>query len=80
MEAIIGAAYLSGDRDLALRVSKRLKVAITEVDQWYDLKLRYAIPKGMLATGLPPGTVADVERIVGYKFKRTEFLAQALVS
>ncbi|KAK7696648.1 hypothetical protein QCA50_001306 [Cerrena zonata] len=78
VEAIIGAAYLSKDRDLALWVSKRLKVSLPKVNQWSDLRSMYVVPTGLPAIEVSPKTISGVEKIVRFKFQKTDVLAEAL--
>lgn len=79
VEAIIGSACLSGDRDLALWVSKRLKVPLPKINHWHELRSQYTFPERRHAVQLSPQTIAGVEKIIGFKFKRVDVLAEALV-
>ena len=79
VEAIIGSACLSGDRDLALWVSKRLKVPLPKINHWHELRSQYTFPERRHAVQLSLQTIAGVEKITGFKFKRVDVLAEALV-
>ncbi|CAL1702186.1 unnamed protein product [Somion occarium] len=78
VEAIIGAAYLSRDRDLALQVAKRLNVPLPGVERWSDLESKYNVPSGQQTVQLSAQTVKAVEAIVGFKFRQPALLAEAL--
>ncbi|TFY77295.1 hypothetical protein EWM64_g6716 [Hericium alpestre] len=77
-EAIIGAAYITGGRETALKASKALCIAVPRIDRWSDFGRRALAPPPEVTAKLRPGTVEAVERIIGHKFKRPHILAQAL--
>ncbi|ESK97663.1 rnase3 domain protein, partial [Moniliophthora roreri MCA 2997] len=78
-EAIIGAAFISGGSDAALRAGKSLNLPImSEIEEWSDFRrLAETIP-----WHTPAGTrqmpVEKIEQIIGHRFKRPHLLAQAL--
>lgn len=78
-EAIIGAAYISGGRELALRVIKRLSIPMPEIEQWADFGRKALAPPPDASARLRPGSLEAVEKIIGHKFHRPHLLAQALV-
>ena len=79
VEAIIGAAYVTGGSETALNVSKALRIAVPSVDQWSDFARKALAPPPDVTTPLRPGTVEAIEEIMGHKFHRPHILAQALV-
>jgi endoribonuclease Dicer len=79
VEAIIGAAYVTGGSEAALNASKALRIAVPSVDQWSDFARKALAPPPDVTTRLRPGTVEAIEEIMGHKFHRPHILAQALV-
>jgi endoribonuclease Dicer len=79
VEAIIGAAYVTGGSETALNTSKALRIAVPSVDQWSDFARKALAPPPDVTTRLRPGTVEAIEEIMGHKFHRPHILAQALV-
>ncbi|KAK0212596.1 hypothetical protein DFS33DRAFT_1248292 [Desarmillaria ectypa] len=78
VESIIGAAYLTGGKDLALRVTKDLGVPLSRVEQWPDFGRTAMAPSSSVTAKLKPGTLQAIEDVLGHKFKRPYLLAQAL--
>jgi len=78
VEAIIGAAYVTGGSETALNASKALRIAVPSVDQWSDFARKALAPPPDVTTRLRPGTVEAIEEIMGHKFHRPHILAQAL--
>jgi len=79
VEAIIGAAYISGGSETALNASKALRVAVSGIDQWSDFARKALAPPPDVTARLHPGTVEAIEETMGHKFRRPHILAQALV-
>lgn len=80
VEAIIGAAYLSGGSELALQVTKALKVPLVNIDQWSDLGWKmFAVPVEE-PLSLNSSSQAAIEAIIDHKFSKPQFLWQALAS
>ena len=79
VEAIIGAAYVTGGSETALNASKALRIAVPSVDQWSDFARKALAPPPDVTTRLRPGAVEAIEEIMGHKFHRPHILAQALV-
>jgi endoribonuclease Dicer len=79
VEAIIGAAYVTGGSETALNASKALRIAVPSVDRWSDFARKALAPPPDVTTRLRPGTVEAIEEIMGHKFHRPHILAQALV-
>ena len=79
VEAIIGAAYVTGGSETALNASKALRIAVPSIDQWSDFARKALAPPPDVTTRLRPGTVEAIEDIMGHKFHRPHILAQALV-
>ncbi|KAI0269161.1 hypothetical protein BC834DRAFT_820033 [Gloeopeniophorella convolvens] len=78
VEAIIGAAYITGGSETALNVSKALHIGVPSIDQWSDFARKALAPPPDVTARLRPGTVEAIEEIVGRKFNRPHMLAQAL--
>ncbi|KAK0473131.1 hypothetical protein EDD18DRAFT_1197346 [Armillaria luteobubalina] len=78
VESIIGAAYLTGGKDVALRVTKDLGIFLPRIEQWSDLGRTAMAPSSRVTTKLKPGTLQAIESVLGHKFKRPYLLAQAL--
>jgi endoribonuclease Dicer len=90
-EAIIGAAFLTGGREAALRVTKILKLippepsasGITMFAEWADFGRHALLPAEVVTVQLRAETVQEVEKTIGHGFSfgsRSHLLAQALVS
>ncbi|KAI0321813.1 hypothetical protein OF83DRAFT_1097304 [Amylostereum chailletii] len=77
-EAIIGAAFITGGREIALTASKALCIAVPRVDRWSDFGKKALAPPPDVTARLRPGTVESIEVILGHKFARPHLLAQAL--
>ncbi|KAF4602175.1 hypothetical protein EYR40_005379 [Pleurotus pulmonarius] len=77
-EAIIGAAYITGGRETALRAAKTLNVPILNISQWSDFCHKIQAPPLSEAARLPSDSVDAVETIIGHKFIRPQLLAEAL--
>ncbi|KAG7449599.1 ribonuclease III [Guyanagaster necrorhizus] len=78
VESIIGAAYLTGGKDVALRVTKDLGISLPRVEQWSDFGRTAMAPSSKVTAKLKPGTLQAIESALGCKFKRPYLLAQAL--
>ena len=79
-EAIVGAAYLTGGHEIALKVTKALNIPIPNIDDWSDFGRKALAPPPDASAKLRNGSTEAVEAIVGHKFRRPHLLAQALVS
>ncbi|KAG1820277.1 uncharacterized protein BJ212DRAFT_1266415 [Suillus subaureus] len=77
-EAIIGAAYLSGGRNVALRAIKALRLPVADVEQWEDFRRKALAPPSNVTPRLRGGTLSAVEEIIGASFKYPHLLSQAL--
>lgn len=78
-EAIIGAAFISGGRETALKVTKALNIPVPNVNRWSDFNRKVLTPPPSVTAKLRPGSIQAVETIIGHKFRRPHLLAQALV-
>jgi endoribonuclease Dicer len=78
-EAIIGAAYISGGRETALKVTKALNIPVPNIDCWSDFSRKVLAPPPNVTAKVRPGSIAAVEAIIGHKFNHPHLLAQALV-
>lgn len=79
-EAIIGAAYISGGQDVALRVTKALRIPLDGINDWSDFERKAMAPPPSVTANLREGSTKAVEAIIGHDFRRPHLLAQALVS
>ncbi|TFK55753.1 ribonuclease III [Heliocybe sulcata] len=77
-EAIIGAGYMTGGREVALKVTKALNIPVPRIDRWEDFGRKPLAVAPETVSKLKPGRIDAVERIIGHKFQRPQFLAQAL--
>ncbi|TDL29625.1 ribonuclease III [Rickenella mellea] len=77
-EAIIGAAYVSGGREGALRVTKAINIPVPHIDRWSDFGHKALAPPPEVTAKLKDGSVQAVEAIIGHNFQRPHLLAQAL--
>ncbi|KAG7097058.1 hypothetical protein E1B28_004446 [Marasmius oreades] len=78
VEAIIGAAYISGGPEVALRTAKALTLPIHGIEQWSDfgrIADQNPLPVQPTSTWIP---IHELEAIVGHQFRRPHLLAQAL--
>ncbi|KAH7922454.1 hypothetical protein BV22DRAFT_656663 [Leucogyrophana mollusca] len=78
VEAIIGAAYLSGGREGALKATKALHVPIPYIEQWDDFRRKALAPPSNVTAKLRESTIKAVEAIIGHRFNHPHLLAQAL--
>lgn len=76
---MIGAAYLTGGRDTALKVTKALGVPIFNVDTWSDFGRENLPPINKTTAMLDPISLKAVEDIIGHRILHPYLLAQALV-
>lgn len=77
-EAIIGAAYITAGREVALRVTKAMNIPVPHIDRWTDFARKTLAPPPDVSAPLKPGTVEHIEKAIGHSFKRPHLLAQAL--
>ncbi|EPQ59279.1 hypothetical protein GLOTRDRAFT_136195 [Gloeophyllum trabeum ATCC 11539] len=77
-EAIIGAGYITGGREVALKVTKALNIPVPRIDRWSDFGRKALAVAPEAVSKLGKGSIEAVERIIGHKFQRPQFLAQAL--
>ncbi|KAH9482923.1 Dicer-like protein 1 [Psilocybe cubensis] len=77
-EAIIGAAYISGGREVALQATKALTIPLSNIDRWSDFGRKVLTPPPNVIAKLPPSSIAAIEQIIGHKFNRPHLLAQAM--
>jgi endoribonuclease Dicer len=80
VEAIIGAAYISGGRESALKAAKSLRIPFTEVEEWSDFDRRECTPQMGINRFLDTSAVAVIEDTTGHTFRKRHLLALALVS
>ncbi|GJJ07506.1 hypothetical protein Clacol_001708 [Clathrus columnatus] len=77
-EAIIGAAYITSGREVALKVAKALNVPVPHIDRWTDFARKTLAPPPEAFAPLKSGTVEHIEKAIGHPFRRPHLLAQAL--
>ncbi len=78
-EAIIGAAYATKGREIALKVTKALNIPVPHIDRWSDFGRKALAPSPEVTAKLKDGSIEAVEKIIGHKFNHPHLLAQALV-
>ncbi|KAG0042835.1 Dicer-like protein 1 [Gryganskiella cystojenkinii] len=82
MEAIMGAAYLSGGVAAALSAAKALRIPFDEFESWTTFNEVYLRDRALDSTMVPsPQQMMDlqeVEKTIGYKFKRPELFFEAM--
>ena len=78
-EAIIGAAYITGGRETALKVTKALQIPVLNVEQWSDFGRKVLAPPPKITEKLNPKSVEAIESLIGHKIAHPHLLAQALV-
>ncbi len=79
-EAIIGAAFQTGGRELGLKVVKSLHIPLPFIESWEDFALKAKAPPPHVTVALKDDVLETIETIVAAKFRRPHILAQALVS
>jgi hypothetical protein len=79
-EAIIGAAFQTGGRELGLKVVKSLHIPLPFIESWEDFALKAKAPPPHVTVALKDDVLETIETITGAKFRRPHILAQALVS
>ncbi|KAF5387826.1 hypothetical protein D9615_000336 [Tricholomella constricta] len=78
-EALIGAGYVTGGRELGLKVSRALGIPISDIHAWTDLVKMAASPPPSSVPKLRPGSIERVEDIIGYQIEQPHVLAHALM-
>ena len=79
-EAIIGAAFQTGGRELGLKIVKSLHIPLPFIESWEDFALKAKAPPPHVTVALKDDVLETIETIVAAKFRRPHILAQALVS
>ncbi|KAI6105665.1 hypothetical protein F5141DRAFT_1189462 [Pisolithus sp. B1] len=79
VEAIIGAAYLSGGQETALQVVKSMQVPIPNVEQWDNFRRKAPPPPPDPTALLRAGSVEAVETITGRQNINPRILGWALI-
>ncbi|KIY46644.1 hypothetical protein FISHEDRAFT_47032 [Fistulina hepatica ATCC 64428] len=77
VEAIIGAAYLSGGSDLALSATKRLTNLYPLVETWSDFERKSPF-SSPVAAPTPLETIDELEKILGFKLPHPHLILHAL--
>lgn len=78
-EAIMGAAYISGGRDAALKATKALMIPFVGVEEWCDFERKVQIPRLNAGCEPEPSVVASIEEVIGHRFRKPSLLYLALV-
>ena len=79
-EAIIGAAFQTGGRELGLKIVKSLHIPLPFIESWEDFALKAKAPPPHVTVALKDDVLETIETIIAAKFRRPHILAQALVS
>ena len=81
VEALVGAAFLSGGRDEALWMMNIARIQMPGIKTWADFS-RVLSPTTWKPTQhtVDAATIKAVEKIIGYTFRPQAVLATALVS
>lgn len=79
VEAIMGAALLSGGTDVALKAAKALNLPLPGIEEWSDFGQRVEKVFEPVLVQIPSSTIKAVEAVIGCQFERPQFLVQALV-
>jgi hypothetical protein len=79
VEAVIGAAFLTGGHPTAVKVVHALQLPMPHLHRLGDLKQRLFKQAAAHHSKLSSATVEGVERIAGSKITRLMFLEHALV-
>ncbi|KAJ4466505.1 hypothetical protein J3R30DRAFT_3689707 [Lentinula aciculospora] len=79
VEAIMGAALLTGGTDVALKAAKALNIPLPRIEKWADFgqKAQKFAPEP-ISVQISSSTIEAIEATVGCQFKRPQFLVQAL--
>ncbi|KAJ4482678.1 hypothetical protein C8R41DRAFT_922061 [Lentinula lateritia] len=78
VEAIMGAALLSGGTDVALKAAKALNLPLPGIEEWSDFGQRVEKVFEPVLVQIPSSTIKAVEAVIGCQFERPQFLVQAL--
>ncbi|KAJ3922820.1 hypothetical protein F5877DRAFT_87971 [Lentinula edodes] len=78
VEAIMGAALLSGGTDVALKAAKALNLPLPGIEKWSDFGQRVEKVFEHVSVEISSSTIKAVEAVIGCRFKRPQFLVQAL--
>ncbi|KAJ4481439.1 hypothetical protein C8J55DRAFT_560005 [Lentinula edodes] len=78
VEAIMGAALLSGGTDVALKAAKALNLPLPSIEKWSDFGQRVEKVFEPVSVQISSSTIEAVEAVIGCQFKRPQFLVQAL--
>lgn len=79
-EAIMGAAFLSGGTDVALRVTKALKIPLPAIEEWSDFARKAEPPSAPVSSQIQSSTIKAIEAMIGSHFKKPQLLVHVLVS
>ncbi|CAG8675935.1 16194_t:CDS:2, partial [Dentiscutata erythropus] len=78
VEAMLGAAYMSGQVDAALKCAKALDISMEDIDKWDDFHINNKNPPRVNAKALGQINVEKVEEICGHTFKNKILIVEAL--
>ncbi|KAJ3811921.1 hypothetical protein F5876DRAFT_88014 [Lentinula aff. lateritia] len=78
VEAIMGAALLSGGTDVALKAARALNLPLPGIEKWSDFGQRVEKIFEPVSVQISSSTIKAVEAVIGCQFKRPQFLVQAL--
>lgn len=81
LEAIIGAAYMSGGVSAAYKAARSLRLQMPRAATYQELAQFWEAPPSPFSyPSKMKSAVEAVQKIIGYQFKHVTFLYQALVS
>jgi endoribonuclease Dicer len=79
LEAVLGAAFLSGRDKTAKRAIRALKLPFPHLDRLEDLKQRASSVFTAATQSLPPGALKAIDKIFQVQFDHPGLVARALV-
>jgi hypothetical protein len=80
LEAVVGAAFVSGGQKTAQEAIRAFKLPFTLLDRCEDMKHRKHTSFGRSLPPLPVGVSNQVNRSFGFHFEHSNFVTCALVS
>ncbi|CAG8495182.1 4853_t:CDS:2 [Diversispora eburnea] len=78
VEAMLGAAYLSGQYEAALKCALAMEISLEGISEWKDFHLNNKNPPRINSKVLKKIDVEQIEEICGYTFKNKILMAEAL--
>ncbi|RHZ72154.1 hypothetical protein Glove_245g9 [Diversispora epigaea] len=78
VEAMLGAAYLSGQYEAALKCALAMEISLEGISEWKDFHLNNKNPPRINSKVLQKINVEQIEEICGHTFKNKILMAEAL--